>query len=171
MLIRYEGAATCLYRHSQLPRESISWVFLYRRDLVHLIWSILYLYWWNWETCSKFFSWRFLKNHFTLLSPTRCIFRCILVEVYPVSSLMTGAMFGSVNPLNTQLNPICYLLALLGAHHILYVSRIRVKAFTENWHIIQHFAALVIKRSKNWICEWCEHESFYFLLCLWFRAS
>jgi len=32
------------------------------------------------------------------------------------------------NPLNTKLNPICHLLALLGAHHILHVSRIRVKA-------------------------------------------
>ena len=31
------------------------------------------------------------------------------------------------NPLNTELNPICHLLALLGAHHILHVSRIRVK--------------------------------------------
>jgi hypothetical protein len=32
-----------------------------------------------------------------------------------------------VNPLNTELNPICHLLALFGAHHILHVSRIRVK--------------------------------------------
>ena len=31
------------------------------------------------------------------------------------------------NPLNPELNPICYLLALLGAHHFLHVSRIRVK--------------------------------------------
>ena len=31
-----------------------------------------------------------------------------------------------VNPLN----PICYLLALLGAHHFLHVSRIRVKSLT-----------------------------------------
>jgi hypothetical protein len=31
------------------------------------------------------------------------------------------------NPLNAQLNPICHLLALLGAHPILHVSRIRVK--------------------------------------------
>jgi len=29
--------------------------------------------------------------------------------------------------LNAELNPICHLLALLGAHHILHVSRIRVK--------------------------------------------
>ena len=33
----------------------------------------------------------------------------------------------NINPLKTQLNPICHLLALLGAHHILHVSRIRVK--------------------------------------------
>ena len=32
-----------------------------------------------------------------------------------------------INPLNSELNPICHLLALLGAHHILHVSRIRVK--------------------------------------------
>jgi len=31
------------------------------------------------------------------------------------------------NPLNGKLNPICHLLALLGVHHILHVSRIRVK--------------------------------------------
>ena len=30
------------------------------------------------------------------------------------------------NPLNAELNPICHLLALLGAHHILHVGRIRV---------------------------------------------
>jgi len=33
------------------------------------------------------------------------------------------------NPLNPELNPI-YLLALLGAHHFLHVSRIRVKLLT-----------------------------------------
>jgi len=31
------------------------------------------------------------------------------------------------NPLNAELNPICHLLALLGAHHIFHVSRLRVK--------------------------------------------
>ena len=33
----------------------------------------------------------------------------------------------AINPLNAELNPICHLLALLGAHHILHVSRVRVK--------------------------------------------
>ena len=36
------------------------------------------------------------------------------------------------NPFNAELNPICQLLALLGAHHILHISRIRVKYFSRN---------------------------------------
>ena len=36
----------------------------------------------------------------------------------------------ALNPLNAELNPICYLLASLGAHHFLHVSRIRVKSLT-----------------------------------------
>ena len=32
----------------------------------------------------------------------------------------------SLNPSNAELNPNCRMLALLGAHHILHVSRIRV---------------------------------------------
>jgi hypothetical protein len=38
-------------------------------------------------------------------------------------------MADHLNPLNPELNPICYLLALL-AHHFLHVSRIRVKSLT-----------------------------------------
>ena len=34
-----------------------------------------------------------------------------------------------INPLNAELNPICYLLGLL-AHHFLHVSRITVKSLT-----------------------------------------
>jgi len=39
-------------------------------------------------------------------------------------------MLFPLNPLNPELNPICYLLALLGAHHFLHVSRIRIKLLT-----------------------------------------
>ena len=35
------------------------------------------------------------------------------------------------NPLNAELNPICHLLALLGSHRILHVSKIRVNC--ESW--------------------------------------
>jgi len=31
-----------------------------------------------------------------------------------------------VNPLNAELNPTCHMLALLGAHHSLHISSIRV---------------------------------------------
>ena len=31
-----------------------------------------------------------------------------------------------INPLNAELNPICYLLALLEVHHFIHISRIRV---------------------------------------------
>ena len=44
-----------------------------------------------------------------------------------------GRLVGDVNiviifnPLNAELNTICHFLALLGAHNILHVSRVRVK--------------------------------------------
>ena len=38
----------------------------------------------------------------------------------------TGYVIHSFNHLNTELNPICHLLGLLGDRHILHVSRIRV---------------------------------------------
>jgi len=43
-----------------------------------------------------------------------------------------------INPLNAELNPICYLLTLLGAHHFLHVSRIRVKSgiFLHNLEVL-----------------------------------
>jgi hypothetical protein len=42
---------------------------------------------------------------------------------------VTKSLLDDINPLKPELNPICYLLALL-AHHFLYVSRIRVKSLT-----------------------------------------
>jgi len=41
-------------------------------------------------------------------------------------STTNKAIYKLINPLNTKLNPICHLLALLGAHPILHISRIRV---------------------------------------------
>ena len=48
-----------------------------------------------------------------------------------IDNLIEGAdIVRFINPLNPELNPICYLLALLGAHHFFHVSRIRVKLLT-----------------------------------------
>jgi hypothetical protein len=44
-----------------------------------------------------------------------------------------------INPLNTELNPIYHLLALLGAHPLLHVSRIRVNTEHKNWYGINAF--------------------------------
>jgi hypothetical protein len=49
-------------------------------------------------------------------------------SVNPCADL--GDLFCTFNTLSPELNPICHLLALLGAHHILHVSRIRVKHFS-----------------------------------------
>jgi len=57
-----------------------------------------------------------------------------LKKIYKMQHLMgsgtpvlcIGARFLKVNPLNAKLNPICPLLPLLEAHHILHVNRKRV---------------------------------------------
>jgi hypothetical protein len=41
--------------------------------------------------------------------------------------LTVGIILTQFNPLNDKLNTIRHLLVLLGAHHILHISRIRVK--------------------------------------------
>jgi len=41
-------------------------------------------------------------------------------------NMCVRVLLDKLNPLNAELNPICHLLALLGAHHILHVSRIRI---------------------------------------------
>ena len=67
---------------------------------------------------SSYFSLFFIHFFPLFFSPT-----CSLFLYFLLSYLSFG-----VNPLNAELNPICYLLALLGAHHFLHVSRIRVKS-------------------------------------------
>jgi len=64
----------------------------------------------------------------------------ILVPVFPVKQ--------KVSPLNTELNPICQLLALLGAHHILHVSGIRVK-LQYYWVSGLHLLCNILGRKKS----------------------
>ena len=55
----------------------------------------------------------------------------VIIQFHKKVSTFEGLQsYGRFNPLNPELNPICYLLALLGAHHFLHVSRIRVKLLT-----------------------------------------
>jgi len=51
-----------------------------------------------------------------------------------LKEIQTSAKLCKLNPLNAELKPICHLLALQGAHHILHLSRIRVNTvFTHGW--------------------------------------
>jgi len=54
-----------------------------------------------------------------------------------------------LNPLNAKLNPICYLLALLGAHHFLHVSRIRVKSLTFRLLMSYIYGAPILDVSRS----------------------
>jgi len=54
----------------------------------------------------------------------------------------------AINPLNPELNPICYLLALL-AHHFLHVSRIRVKSLTLKLLMSYIYGAPILDVSRS----------------------
>ena len=53
------------------------------------------------------------------------------------------------NPLNPELNPICCLLALLGAHHFLHVSRIMVKLLTFRLLMSYTYGAPILDVSRS----------------------
>jgi hypothetical protein len=47
------------------------------------------------------------------------------------------------NPLKSELNPICHLLALVGAHPIFHISRIRVKYHPPTYDHDTHAAVII----------------------------
>jgi len=55
----------------------------------------------------------------------------------------------NVNPLKPELNPICYLVALLGAHHFLHVSRVRVKLLTFRLLMSYVYGAPILDVSRS----------------------
>jgi hypothetical protein len=60
----------------------------------------------------------YTRQQLNLHQPSAHLKKCQLGHYYMGIKLF--------NPLNTELNPICNLLALLGAHPILHISRLRV---------------------------------------------
>jgi len=55
----------------------------------------------------------------------------------------------TINPLNPELNPMCCLLALLGAHHFLHVSRIRVTSLTFRQLMSYIYGAPILDVSRS----------------------
>jgi len=76
-----------------------------------------------------------IQTGFSPKGPSKCMFLYGAITqntIIWVTLLWKPIHFNSiyVNPLNPELNPICYLLALLRAHHFLHISRIRIKSLT-----------------------------------------
>jgi len=94
-----------------------------------------------WSSCP---AWWMMWPHTVLILRVRCLF-------------LEGALRGidqnhqqSVfNPLKPELNPICYLLALLGAHHFLHISRIRVKLLTFRLLMSYIYGAPILDVSRS----------------------
>jgi hypothetical protein len=65
-----------------------------------------------------------------------------------------------INPLNAKLNPICHLLALLGAHPILHVSRIRIKGINILTELSEKssltlYQEIIFYFDRRMYTEWC----------------
>jgi hypothetical protein len=68
--------------------------------------------------------------------------------------------FLEFNPLNAELNPICHLMALWGAHHILHVSETRVNIYINKIHALWSVKCFQILHLLRvflvWKCSQCQ---------------
>ena len=90
------------------------------------------------------------------MQDTRTVLYCHLWPVWLYRNIphyfTNGGNFENktlINPLNPELNPICYLLALLRAHHFLHVSRIRVKLLTFSLLMSYIYGAPILDVSRS----------------------
>jgi hypothetical protein len=67
-------------------------------------------------------------------------YSCILSDVESILLL---------NSLKAELNPICHFLALLGVHHFIHVSRIRVKSLTLRLLMSYKYGAPILDVSRS----------------------
>ena len=80
-----------------------------------------------------------------------CLAKCKTLYLVGLFSVVFSTNFTTVhfNPLNPEINPICYLLALLGAHHFLHVSRVRVKLLTFKLLMSYIYGAPILDVSRS----------------------
>ena len=68
-----------------------------------------------------------MKNPLTLAGIEPATFRFVAQHLnHCATAVPHSLLVRCLNPLNAELHPICHFLALLGAHHILHVSGLRV---------------------------------------------
>jgi len=93
-----------------------------------------------------------LTGHHQVVHTMKMVEGCTMHNVTPIRrrDLVHRNMYiMTINPLNPKLSPICYLLALLGAHHFLHVSRIRVKSLTLRRLMSYIYAAPILDVSRS----------------------
>jgi hypothetical protein len=83
--------------------------------------TIIVLFVWVWNLVSYM-----MEEHRSKVSENKMLNRMFGLECEEMTGWWRDLHYGALNPLNTELNPICHLLALLGAHPILHFCRIRV---------------------------------------------
>jgi hypothetical protein len=64
------------------------------------------------------------------------LYRKLIVCILCIKTTEKISINYNINPSNAELNPLCYLLALFEAHHILHVSRIRVEDILNLWRFV-----------------------------------
>ena len=79
----------------------------------------------------------------------RRIFKLSAYILFKIASCMWFKADLTFNPSNPELNPIWYLLALLGAHYFLHVSRIMVKSLTFRLLMSYIYGAPILDVSRS----------------------
>ena len=110
---------------------------------------------WNWQlisvSCRLTGEWRYTYiPHIPPLCLQGQLHLHLHLHIYLYLDLLYSPIgTQSFNPLKPELNPICYLLALLGAHHFLHVSRITVKLLTLRWLMSYIYGAPILDVSRS----------------------
>ena len=128
-------------KSNTIPWNVITW----RHD----VWVVCYE--WKQNSITLVFSEAMNSQHITthipaqfFWTPVRHIFFSQTLQQLTPQTMLPIFL----NPLSPELNPICYLLALL-AHHFLHVSRIRVKSLTLRWIMSYIYGAPILDVSRS----------------------
>jgi hypothetical protein len=127
-IITASGIVTLCKRLYSMPDESrlrnaeqAKHVYQYKNTKIKLYKNNAAI-WYN-KTCMSLLSSGILHSRLQRAAiPDAVIIQFVLLKM----GMFMLETFRGFNPLNAELNPVCHLLALLGAHRILLVSRIRV---------------------------------------------
>ena len=91
----------------------------------------------------------FFSSIYTIRFDIQKFYFLVKQEFYVIKHKQNIVKHNYINPLNAELNPICHFLAVLGAHHILHVSRIRVNDFVK---IYSYFCSCIVVYIYIYVC-------------------